>query len=102
MNNLMTSSRNQNVIKNSHRLIISSNIYLQDLGSEIALSSMVHEFTCLQNGTIERIVLKPRLAPVWRRMGMPFIACFVPVSRRFRAGFAPVSRRFRAGFAPVK
>ena len=49
----MTSSRDENVIKlflNS--LINSSNLYLQDLGSEIALSIMVQEFTRLQNGAL--------------------------------------------------
>ena len=38
----MTSSRDENVINFfSHSLIISLNIYLQEVGSEIALSIMV-------------------------------------------------------------
>ena len=36
----------------SHSLNNSPNNYLQDLGSEIALSIMVQEFTRLQNGTL--------------------------------------------------
>ena len=36
----------------SHSLIVSSNLYLQDMGSEIALSIMVQEFTRLENGTL--------------------------------------------------
>ena len=36
----------------SHSLIISANHYLQDLGSESALSIMVQKFTWLQNGTL--------------------------------------------------
>ena len=42
--------RHQIIFSNS--LINSSNLYLQDLGSEIALSIMVQEFTCLQNGSL--------------------------------------------------
>ena len=42
----MTSSRDENVIKHFFHN------YLQDLGSEIALSIMVQEFTRLQNGIL--------------------------------------------------
>ena len=51
MTNLMTSSRDENVIKHFFYIVIinSPNLYLQDLGSEIALSIMVKKFTRLQN-----------------------------------------------------
>ena len=50
--NLMTSSSDENVINLfSYSLFINSNLYLQNLGSEIALSIMVQEFTRLQNGS---------------------------------------------------
>ena len=59
--NLMTSLSNENVIKLFclYSLFISSNLYLQNLGSEIALSIMVQEFTRLQNGPFLELSVTP-------------------------------------------
>ena len=59
----MTSSRDKNVITIffhiADSLLVSSNLYLQNLGSEIALSIMVQEFTCLQNGLFLGLSVTP-------------------------------------------
>ena len=53
MTNLMTSTRDENVIKLFLKsLIISLNNYLQYLGYEIAISIIAQKFTRLQNGTL--------------------------------------------------